>query len=193
MAKQRAKSRNWMTVGCACLALSIGACDSGEANPDGVFDPGVGGSSAAPSNTGAKGGTGTVDSTTAVPGTSAPTSSVPTGTTPTTPGTPALDASTGVGADAASASGSSWCQAKAIFDKSCIGCHDGKGSSGSPMGLTKYDVYVAPAPASSGKKVYEAIAARLHDAARPMPPKANLARADLELLEFQYVLEYVRR
>ena len=182
MAKQLAKHTVWIPIGSACLLLSAGACESTDADPDGVIGPGVStpsGAGQVPAGSGAPINPATPSGTT--PGSNLP------GTGADVPiNTGTADAGAIASADAggsASSGSSSWCQAKAIFDKSCLACHDGKGSSGTPMGLTKYEDYVAPAPVSSGKKVYEAIGARLHDSARPMPPKGNLSSADLALLD----------
>jgi len=79
--------------------------------------------------------------------------------------------------------GGSWCEVKAIMDKSCTGCHDGEGTGGSPMGLTKPADFAASAPISSGKKVSQAVSARIHDAARPMPPRGLLPAADLAKID----------
>jgi cytochrome c5 len=78
---------------------------------------------------------------------------------------------------------SSWCAVKQIMDKSCAGCHDGKGTGGSPMGLTKHADFLASAPISTGKKVYQAVSARVHDSARPMPPRGLLPAADLQKID----------
>lgn len=188
MSKQRLERSNWFSITTACVALSIGACDAAE-DPDSVLGPTNPGVSTPAQTPGASStpAPATAPATGGSPAGSPSVSSPSTGTPPTATadaGTPPSGA-TGIPTTppATSAASSSWCQAKVIFDKNCIACHDGKGSSGTPMGLTKYEDYVASAPVSTGKKVYEAIGARLHDAARPMPPKGNLSTADLALLD----------
>src|SRR4051812_47862340 len=37
------------------------------------------------------------------------------------------------------AAGADWCAAKKVLDANCTACHDGKGTGGSPMGLTSPD------------------------------------------------------
>lgn len=76
-----------------------------------------------------------------------------------------------------------WCAAKAILDKNCVGCHDGKGTAGTPMGLTSYADYQANAPITRGKKVYQAVFTRMHDATNPMPPRGILPAADLKVVD----------
>jgi hypothetical protein len=77
----------------------------------------------------------------------------------------------------------SWCQAKSVFDKNCVVCHDGKGSFASPMGLIAHQDFLAQAPLSAGKKVFEAVAARIHDNAKPMPPRGVLSTGELQILD----------
>ncbi len=85
--------------------------------------------------------------------------------------------------DAGVASGSDWCKAKVIFDKYCTSCHDGQGSSGSPMGLTSIDDLQAAAVVTKGKKVYEVVGTRIHDTKNPMPPQKKLTADELATLD----------
>lgn len=86
--------------------------------------------------------------------------------------------STGGGAGAGS-----WCKVKAISEKYCVSCHDADGTGGSPMPLLTYDDFVAAAPITKGKKVYEVVGTRAHDAKRPMPPKQTLTKDELATLD----------
>jgi hypothetical protein len=78
-----------------------------------------------------------------------------------------------------------WCKAKPVVDKYCVACHNGKGGGGSPkeMPLLTAADFSAEAPISKGKKVYEAVATRTHDAADPMPPRAKLTTEELAALD----------
>jgi len=77
--------------------------------------------------------------------------------------------------DGGSAGGSSlWCNVKAITDKSCVTCHDGKGTGGSPFGLVTPADFVAES---------KSVSARIHDKANPMPPRGLLPEADLKLID----------
>ncbi len=180
MSKQLVETKNRLWVGIACLALSVGACA-----PQGDDGTGSGavplGAPSAPQATSSTSSVAPSPSSAATPAVTAADggASVPTpAASAADPRSPTATAP----ATAGVAGGQAWCQAKAIFDRSCVACHDGKGSSGTPMGLTKYEDFVAAAPASSGKKVFEAIGARIHDTTRPMPPKGTLAAADLQTL-----------
>ena len=76
-----------------------------------------------------------------------------------------------------------WCKAKAVFDKHCTTCHDGKGSFGSPFGLTSLADLKKDSPGFPGKKIYERVGVRVHDQARPMPPQGEVSAADLAVLD----------
>jgi hypothetical protein len=90
-----------------------------------------------------------------------------------------------VGSDDAGAGGGeqAWCEVKALLDKKCVECHDGEGSAGTPMGLSSYDDLQAAAVVSTGKKVFEAVSARIHDAKRPMPAQGPLEADQLALID----------
>jgi hypothetical protein len=51
------------------------------------------------------------------------------------------------------------------------------------MPLLTYDDFVAAAPITKGKKVYEVVGTRVHDAKRPMPPKETLTKDELATLD----------
>jgi hypothetical protein len=76
-----------------------------------------------------------------------------------------------------------WCAVKAISDSQCVFCHDGEGTAGSPMGLLTHADYLKVAPLTGPKKVYEAVAARVHDRAKPMPPRGLLPAASLKTID----------
>lgn len=76
-----------------------------------------------------------------------------------------------------------WCAVKKIMDKSCVFCHDGQGTAGSPMGLTKPEDFHVASPLTPGKKVYETVQARMNNKQRPMPPRGVLPAADLAVVD----------
>lgn len=96
---------------------------------------------------------------------------------------PATGADAGKGPTVPGGGAGTYCAAKPVLEKYCNACHDGEGSSGTPMGLTKASDFTAAAPVSKGKTVAEAVAARTHDTAKPMPPKGVLKGADIAALD----------
>jgi hypothetical protein len=76
-----------------------------------------------------------------------------------------------------------WCAVKKIMDKSCVFCHDGQGTAGSPMGLAKPEDFHVPSPLTPGKKVFETVQARMNNRQRPMPPRGVLPAADLAVID----------
>jgi hypothetical protein len=72
---------------------------------------------------------------------------------------------------------------KTVLDKNCIVCHDGKGTAGAPMGLTKYEDLLAAAPVSSGKQVFQAVGTRIHDTTKSMPPAGVMSADQLKVLD----------
>lgn len=76
-----------------------------------------------------------------------------------------------------------WCAVQQLSLQNCAFCHDGKGTAGAPMALVTYADFMADAPLSQGMKTYEAVAARVHDSARPMPPGGLLSDADLQVID----------
>jgi len=87
------------------------------------------------------------------------------------------------GAPSVTKGSGTWCDVKPVLDKQCNSCHDGEGTSGSPMGLTKATDFTGPAKVSKGKTVAQAVSARTHDTAKPMPPKGVLTGADIAALD----------
>jgi hypothetical protein len=103
---------------------------------------------------------------------------------PSTPSVPSTPLAEQPAAPSVGPSGSALpCDVKATLDKNCIVCHDGKGTAGTPMGLTKYEDLLGAAPISRGKKVYQAVGARIHDSAKPMPPAGVLPAEQLKALD----------
>ena len=92
-------------------------------------------------------------------------------------------AATNSGAKPAAGGGDLYCKAQAVLDKNCVGCHDGKGTGGSPMGLTSYADLIKASPLTPSKKVFETTAARTHDSARPMPPRGVMPADQLAPLD----------
>lgn len=66
-----------------------------------------------------------------------------------------------------------WCQARTVFRDACQTCHGSELVGGAPMSLVTYEDTQAPSVFDATKTVYEAVAARVHDAARPMPPVSH--------------------
>jgi mono/diheme cytochrome c family protein len=64
-----------------------------------------------------------------------------------------------------------FCEVLQIVQTKCNDCHGADLGFGAPMSLTKHAEFVANAPVTKAKKVYEEIGVRIHDKARPMPPK----------------------
>jgi len=78
------------------------------------------------------------------------------------------------------------CDVDKVLKSRCQTCHGSPTQFGASAPLVTHDDLVANGPgASSGKKVYELVASRIHDAARPMPPTPNplLDAADLATLD----------
>ena len=76
-----------------------------------------------------------------------------------------------------------WCGVKQIADSKCNFCHDGKGTAGAPMSLLTQPDYLKPAPLTKPKTVYEAVALRVHDKAKPMPPAGLLDAPSLKAID----------
>jgi mono/diheme cytochrome c family protein len=76
---------------------------------------------------------------------------------------------------------SEWCKTKAVLDAKCNACHDGEGTG--PMPLLTVDDMLADAPVTKGKKVYEVVGTRIHDAKNPMPPQGKLTAEELATLD----------
>jgi hypothetical protein len=173
----RAVVRLSLATGCIGL-ISLAACTDDE--------PGLGGGgglgdTAGPSVPGSDGGA-------FLPGTGSTTGggSIPSGPGSITGGVSTGTAGGGGNSSPASAGGGNdnqWCQVKAALDKHCTTCHDGKGSFGSPMGLTTYADLTKDSTIVAGKKIYERVGARMHDTMRPMPPQGEVPAADKALID----------
>jgi hypothetical protein len=70
------------------------------------------------------------------------------------------------------------CGVDTVLVSRCQTCHDATPRYGAPMPLVTWADTQAPAKSDPTKKVYEMIGIRVRDAARPMPPTADLAAAD---------------
>lgn len=77
----------------------------------------------------------------------------------------------------------SWCDVKQTLGARCVACHDEAGSANTPMSLTTYEHTQAPAFSDPSRKVFELIAARVHDTAKPMPPQQKLTAAELAQID----------
>jgi hypothetical protein len=67
----------------------------------------------------------------------------------------------------------SFCDALGVVRAECQGCHGADRRFGAPMSLVSYADFIAPAITDKGKKVFELMPARLHDALKPMPPSTS--------------------
>jgi hypothetical protein len=76
-----------------------------------------------------------------------------------------------------------WCSVKGTFESRCTACHDGKQTAGAPMALKTYADLHAPAVSDKSKKVYQLVAKRIHDTAKPMPPQQKLSGDELHGLD----------
>jgi hypothetical protein len=95
-------------------------------------------------------------------------------------GSPApSDASTGPAPSAEAA----WCKVQPLFAKYCTNCHDGQGTSGSPMGLVSYADLTADSKQFPGTKIYTRVGARMHATTKPMPPQDIVAPAEQKLID----------
>lgn len=65
------------------------------------------------------------------------------------------------------------CDVAEVLDASCTSCHGATPTFGAPMPLVTLADLQAPAPSDPGRKVYELVGERIHDAARPMPQRPN--------------------
>jgi hypothetical protein len=178
-------SQHWRLGLAAALLLGATAAgcdpeeevlDSGVA-PIGTPGGGVGGSLAGNTGgtAGTQGGLAGAGGTTGFPSTGGPAGTQGGGTTggAVTPG----GGTTGGGAGG----NSLWCNAKAVLDAKCVSCHNGMSTG--PMTLLTAADFKKPAPISTGKTVAEAVSARTHNAANPMPPREMLSAPDLAALD----------
>lgn len=65
-----------------------------------------------------------------------------------------------------------WCDARAVLQTACQTCH-GSEPSGAPMSLVTHADTQRPSVLDPSKTTAQAIRARIHDQARPMPPVGN--------------------
>lgn len=65
------------------------------------------------------------------------------------------------------------CAITDVLARHCQGCHGSPPIAGAPMALMTLDDLRAALPSAPTKTVYEAVRARIHDDARPMPPTPN--------------------
>jgi hypothetical protein len=65
------------------------------------------------------------------------------------------------------------CDVDAVLARSCRSCHAEAPKFGAPMPLVSLADLQAAAPSDPSRKVYELVAERIHDDARPMPPPPN--------------------
>ena len=155
-----------LALGSLSLVL-LASCDDGS-------DPGFAGTGG-PAEAGVPGPTSGTDSGTPV---NTPTQD---GGAPGEIKNPALTPDSGVAPNPSTAPGE-WCKAKAVFEKHCTSCHDGKGTAGSPFALLTLADLKKDAPGFAGKKIYERANARMHDAMRPMPAQGVVPAEDKELI-----------
>lgn len=84
--------------------------------------------------------------------------------------------------NAASAADSEWCRALDVLRRNCQGCHAAEPQFGAPMPLVAFDDLSAPSVLDGAQTVSERVAARIHDAQRPMPP-GGMAAADVAAID----------
>jgi hypothetical protein len=73
------------------------------------------------------------------------------------------------------------CDVDKVLKTKCQTCHSSPTKYGASAPLVTYADLQAPGPgASSNKKVFELVASRIHDTARPMPPSPNPMLADVD-------------
>jgi hypothetical protein len=78
---------------------------------------------------------------------------------------------------------SPWCQAKKVFDKHCISCHDGQGTAGAPMGLQTYADVTVDSEQYPGTKIISRALTRMKATSMRMPPQGGVSSAELQLVE----------
>ena len=89
------------------------------------------------------------------------------------------DGGAGDKAPASTGGSSLWCDALKVFEDKCQSCHGSSTAAGAPMSLVTFADTTAQAPVTKGKKVYEVVGTRVHDAKKPMPPGEPLSAAEL--------------
>jgi hypothetical protein len=138
--------------------------DSGTQAPNNPITtpPGTGGTGGTASGTGNTGGLPPATDAGSVGNPPTPTQDA--GTTPVTPG----DA----GTQPPSGDSKLWCDARAVLQTRCQTCH-GTVPAGAPMSLVTHADTQKASALDATKTMVQMIKARIHDAARPMPPVAQ--------------------
>ena len=75
------------------------------------------------------------------------------------------------------------CDVAEVFERNCNGCHSTPPSYGAPMPLATWEGLQAPSAFNPNKKTYEAVAKRIHNTTRPMPPSGVMDAADLAIID----------
>jgi hypothetical protein len=112
------------------------------------------------------------------PPSSTPPDEKPTGDKPTTGG----DAGVAVDPGAGGGETTDECEALALVQEKCAGCHDGEGSANTPMGLTSFADFGKDSPKTAGK-VHEVSKQRINATGKLMMPPSGLEAADKAVLE----------
>ena len=73
------------------------------------------------------------------------------------------------------------CAVGRVLRTKCVQCHGHPPSADAPLSLTSWSETHLPAQGAGTAKVFERIAARIHDAERPMPPRGQPQLTDDEL------------
>jgi mono/diheme cytochrome c family protein len=99
-------------------------------------------------------------------------------------GAPAGDAGlAGPSVNNPSGASGAWCQAKQVFDKHCISCHDGEGTASTPMGMKTYADLNADSKQYPGTKVSSRALTRMKATTMRMPPQGIVTPAEISLVE----------
>jgi len=77
------------------------------------------------------------------------------------------------------------CDVDTILQNQCRGCHSAPPKNDAPMPLVTFDHLQAASVTDPSTPVYEAVAARIKDNTRPMPPAPNarLTAAEIEVID----------
>lgn len=77
------------------------------------------------------------------------------------------------------------CDVESVLARNCRTCHSSPPAFGAPMPLVTWNDLQASAVSDHTKKVYDLVAARIHDATRPMPqpPNPRLDTTDMATLD----------
>jgi len=77
------------------------------------------------------------------------------------------------------------CNVDTILQNHCRACHSAPPTNQAPMPLVTFEHLQAPSVSDPSVPVYEAVAARIKDDARPMPPAPNarLTPAEIEVID----------